>query len=138
MSHDASATKMDEITESERKIRRVAVRSDGGLSALDRMLDAVREPRRRYALYYLQDTEPTDLDQLAHQVAAWETDQSPDEVDEALVEHVRADLYHNHLSKLDDYGIVEFDHRSKVIRFRKPSDEFLSLCSLCRSIENRH
>lgn len=83
----------------------------------DVVLDALQEPRRRFAFVYLQrqDRHVT-LDELARETAAWETDALPSEIDEERQYWVRLSLHHVHLPKFADVGLVEYtdDERHAV------------------------
>lgn len=110
--------------------------SDGGRSLLTRIFGVLSHPRRRYVLYYLRDRETVRTGELAERVAAWERDQSVDEVAGGDVERVETDLRHTHLPKLADYGLVEYDSRSDTVRYvHSPAllDEALDLTA---SFEN--
>jgi hypothetical protein len=45
------------------------------------------------------------------QIAAWERDESVTSVDEAARRQVKISLHHNHLPRLEQHGVVEFDVR---------------------------
>ncbi|WP_435346340.1 DUF7344 domain-containing protein [Haloarchaeobius sp. HRN-SO-5] len=65
------------------------------------------DPHRRYVLYYLtQHDTPVDLDALATRVAAWSSDTTPAAVERTTVDRVRTELYHAHLPKLEELGVV--------------------------------
>lgn len=114
-----------------------ATASDGGLDTYDRIFGALSVRRRRYVLYYLEHTEPATITDVARHVAAWETDASPASLDEEAepVRRVLASLYHHHLPKLADHGLVEYDPRSGDIRFRDCPDALLNVVALCRPRE---
>lgn len=100
--------------------------SDGGSDLLDRLFDALGQRRRRYALYYLQEYGTADLDALATQVAAWETDKSSEEISNEEFKRVLISLYHSHIPKLTEAGIVEYDKRNGSIKFLE-APEFLRM-----------
>lgn len=117
-------------------------RSDtvGNLASIDEILSALAAKRRRYVLYYLQEEETAALDDLARQLAAWETDRSPTEVSESAIERVRVQLYHDHLPKLAASHLIEFDERSKYVRYKHPPtllEKFLRWCMKLESPSSR-
>lgn len=111
--------------------------SDGGESYLDRVLAALSHPRRRLLLYYLQENDPVSIEDAATRIAAWERDEHADEVPEEVREKVLTSLYHGHVPKLTEQGIVDYDRRSGAIRFQDPPEELEALLELARSIDDR-
>lgn len=109
----------------------------GGLSSLNRYFDALADPRRRHTLYYLNDhrTEPITIDELARHVTAMETEYAPDTLVEADYADIKRELYHNHLPRLDDYGIIDYDPRSGDMRFHQSSRGLLLLLWVSQLIE---
>lgn len=72
--------------------------------------------RRRDALRYLKENEtPIALADLADEIAARETEQSIPEIPAAEVKRVHTSLWHNHIPKLDDSGIVECDRDTGAV-----------------------
>ncbi|WP_254810536.1 DUF7344 domain-containing protein [Natronosalvus amylolyticus] len=68
------------------------------------------DPVRRYVLYYLSEQEtPVSFDRLTTRVAAWRTDSTPDVVDDATLTEMRTALYHVHLPKLADLGVITYE-----------------------------
>lgn len=111
--------------------------SDGGESYLDRILGALSHPRRRLLLYYLQESGPVSIEDAAARIAAWERGQPADEIPEGVRETVLTSLYHGHVPKLTEQGIVDYDRRSGAIRFQEPPEELERLLELARSIDDR-
>lgn len=76
-------------------------------TGVDRMLDALRHPRRRRLLAALRDedrSERMDLDEFTGAVAA-----DDDE------ERVRLSLFHSHLPKLEACGYVSWDREAGTV-----------------------
>ncbi|WP_436343976.1 DUF7344 domain-containing protein [Natronorubrum sp. FCH18a] len=94
---------------------------DGGRS-FDEILTALSDIRRRYILYYLQDENQASLTAIAQQIAAWEHKCSVDDISEETTATYKIRLYHNHLPKLREAKIVEYDARSKMVVFRGAPD----------------
>ncbi|MCU4802054.1 hypothetical protein OB920_16885 [Halobacteria archaeon HArc-gm2] len=90
----------------------------------DRLSAVLGKSRRRLALYYLLSNEYTDIDSLSVQLAAWERDESVTSVDEAARRQVKISLHHNHLPRLEQHGVLEFDVRSGDV-VRSPGFEDL-------------
>jgi len=105
------------------------------LARLDQYYDALQNPQRRYALYFLNNHRTTNVTELAKQLTAWETDRAPAELIEADYQQTRQQLYHKHLPRLDDYKLIEFDPRSGDIRFSNPPNTFMILLRLSQLIE---
>lgn len=75
----------------------------------DVVFDALRNPRRQFALAYLrQQDRPVTLTELARRTTAWEAGEPPTEIAEDRVDRVRVSLHHSHLPKLADLGLVEY------------------------------
>ena len=86
-----------------------------GTPSLDRIFDLLSDRRRRYALYFLYDTEDgvATIDDVAEAVLSLE---GVDVTDERRQRFVMT-LEHIHLSRLEDVGIVEYDTRSEMVRY---------------------
>lgn len=84
------------------------------------MFAGLSNRRRRYILYYLQETRHTDVDALATQIAAWEQDRTLEHVADDHRDRIKHELTHSHLPKLTDYNLIEYDRRSGVVRFVDP------------------
>ena len=78
--------------------------------------------RRRVALEELaEQPTPVELDELAAGIAERETSGSA--VDESHVERVAISLHHNHLPKMDDLGLVDYESATnRVIERQYRSD----------------
>jgi hypothetical protein len=83
----------------------------------ERLAAAVRNPRRRYALYYLhQQSGPVSVEEMARQVAAWERTATPDEVAPERAAMVAASLRRRHVPALVEYGLAAYDgHSDRVV-----------------------
>ena len=112
------------------------IREDGGVSRLDRYLRTLADEQRRHLLYYLSDNPVTTADELARQVAARGTDRSPSEVPEEECDRMRAKLHHEHLPRLRDYGVVDYDERSRDVRLVDQSQVLSMLLQFCRFVED--
>ncbi|WP_135851944.1 DUF7344 domain-containing protein [Halorussus salinus] len=94
-------------------------RSDDGLRSvleLDDVFAALNNPRRRYLVYTLvEGSDEETLTELATKIAAWEDDVSTDEVTDERRKRVQASLYHSHVPKLADLGVLSYDADKEVI-----------------------
>jgi hypothetical protein len=82
------------------------------------ILSAISNTQRRRILLYVQEEGPTSQNEVAHQLAAWKYDSSPDEVADEAIERVKVDLYHKHLPQLKDARLIEYDERSEKLLVR--------------------
>jgi hypothetical protein len=104
---------------------------NSGISpALDATLDLLSNRRRRYVLYYLREQNGTvTLEELAEQVASWESD-AGNRVDD---ERVLADLYHSQLPRLEEADTITFDPEENYVTLvdddEKPISEYLDLAA---------
>lgn len=93
---------------------------------LDHVYDALGHPRRRYLLYTLKDELERPLSDIARAVAAWENDLSEGMVTDEQHERTYVSLYHAHVPKLEDEGIITFDQASETIGAGRHADQVLS------------
>ena len=69
-------------------------------------------PERRYLLYQLADRGDAPLEELVTQISAWKDETTPAAVDRETRQRVYVSLVHNHLPRLADYDIIDYDLRS--------------------------
>ena len=105
---------------------------DLGLT-MDAAFRLLSDRRRRYVLYHLRDVERvTTLDALTEQVAHWEgTGRDAD----ANAERIAVSLVHNHLPKLEESGVVEYDRRQGDVVTAEQFDEVVSLLELVDEVD---
>lgn len=94
---------------------------------LDHVFEALAHPRRRYLLYALQEDAERSLQDLAAMVAAWEQDVPLEAVTDDEAESVYVTLYHNHVPKLVEDGIVDFVEATETIRPAGNAEQVLSV-----------
>ena len=96
------------------KARNVA---DGAVET-DALFEVLSRERRRYALYCLQRyRNPMTLADLADEVALLERgERSLADVPEEKVKSVYMSLYHSHVPKMADEGVVEYDQDEDAVR----------------------
>lgn len=80
--------------------------------------NALKNLRRRYALYYLKQCEASvPLGQLAEQIAAWENNTTVENVTAEQRKSVYSALHQTHIPKLVDAGVISYDRNNGCIEF---------------------
>jgi DNA-binding transcriptional ArsR family regulator len=88
-------------------------------SSVTMLFEVLASPYRRFILEHLSPQEEVSVDDLAQQLATWEVYRAKaDKTDEAYrrIQHV---LFHIHLPKLEDDGLVEYDHERGTVTLRE-------------------
>ncbi|MFC7081107.1 DUF7344 domain-containing protein [Halorussus caseinilyticus] len=82
---------------------------------LDQLFEVLADGYRRRVLAYLDDTDDgiAAFSELVEHVADDSDGESTDDH-----ERIAVNLHHNHLPKLEDANVVEYDPRSEVVRYR--------------------
>ncbi|RQH00494.1 DUF7344 domain-containing protein [Natrarchaeobius oligotrophus] len=93
------------------------------------------ESERRYLLYLLADERSANLEDLVRQIAAWERGDPASTIDKDGRQHVYVTLVHNHLPRLADYDIVDYDLRSGEIVLTEGFDDIKPLLEQFRQTE---
>jgi hypothetical protein len=87
-------------------------------SRLNETFGLLKNSRRRYVLYHLRrESASTDLDTLGRHVAAWENGTTVSEVSAESVKPVQTSLFHTHLPKLEDAGLVTYEPETGAVEF---------------------
>lgn len=94
---------------------------------IDRVYSALEHPRRRFLCYKLQEGAEWTLSDLATSIAAWENDVPIHEVTSEQREDVYVALYHAHVPKLEDIGVVTFNQERRTITVDEQADQLLSV-----------
>lgn len=111
-----SATNVDEPVN--RQSRTVRLQSD-------QLFHLLANRRRRGVLYYLKEHEETvSMRELAEQIAAWEHGTTVQLLGSGERQRVYISLYQNHLPKLDDNGVIEYDQSRGTIARTDVADQF--------------
>lgn len=84
--------------------------------ATDDLFDALAHARRRRVLARLQEHETVALPDLAEDVATTERDAPLSEISPETVKRVYGALYHTHVPKLVDVGLVDYDQELDLVR----------------------
>lgn len=104
---------------------------------LDHVYEALAKPRRRYLCYTLLEDTEWSLDELATKIAAWENDVPEHAVTERQQERVYVSLYHGHVPKLVDEGVITFDDVTETIRTAEHAEQvLLALHGMGASLDN--
>lgn len=89
--------------------------SDEELS-LDELFDLLRNRRRRDILSYLDASDGTvTLDELAEAIAADENGIEPEQLSSQQRKRVYISLYQNHLPKMDELGLIEYEKSRGIV-----------------------
>ncbi|ODR79509.1 hypothetical protein BG842_12355 [Haladaptatus sp. W1] len=83
---------------------------------LNHVFQALAESRRRYLVYTLKSKTQWELTDIATKIASWEMDLPEHEVPGGEVERTYVSLYHAHVPKLVDEGVITFEKSTEVIR----------------------
>ena len=85
--------------------------------------EALAHENRRYVLTALCESEtPLSLTELAVELVDERSDVVEVGVDRTAVERQKIELYHRHLPKLDDSGLVDFDVDRRLVRLAAEFD----------------
>lgn len=123
-----------------RELQKTAL--DGGVQddtmeqeKLEGIFRVLTSQRRRYILYELQEKGTSDLETLATIVTATEQDVSPNKVDTDEVDGMKSQLVHSDIPLLEDAGFVEYDHRSRAVRYSDPPAFLNVLLNLSATVD---
>lgn len=91
--------------------------------SLDRLFEALADVRRQRLLLVLEAADgPVDIRDAATRLAADRLDDAADEVPPQVVERVTADIWHVHLGKLRDAGLVTYDGDAETVSYESHPD----------------
>ncbi|PSQ08017.1 hypothetical protein BRC97_01140 [Halobacteriales archaeon QS_6_71_20] len=93
---------------------------------IEPVYEALGHSRRRYLCYTLLEDTEWSLTDLATKIAAWENDVPDHATTEAQREAVYVSLYHAHVPKLVDEGVVAFDDATETITTAEHTEQVLS------------
>lgn len=89
---------------------------------LDTVFDVLRERRRRYLLYYLNDVDASEISfEEAVEAVRTYLDADPDSDVEHSRQQIRIDLIHAQFPRLEDAGVLEYDPRRAELEVREGS-----------------
>lgn len=98
---------------------------------------AMSARERRYVMYYLLDHERTSVDELGDVLAGWMAATERRVTTGVDRESLLIALYHTHLPKLADAGLVEFDADRGVVARTSLSDPVRDLIRTVHRAEHR-
>ncbi|WP_142860662.1 DUF7344 domain-containing protein [Salinigranum halophilum] len=90
------------------------------------MYEALGHARQRYICYTLLEDTEWSLTELATKIAAWENTIPEHEVREDQREAVYVSLYHAHVPKLVDEGVIAYDEATETITTAEHADQVLA------------
>ena len=98
----------------------------------DERFHLLQNERRRLVIRYLREAERDDdgyvqMRDVAEQVAAWENDTTVAQLSSTVRQRVYIPLYQNHLPKLDDAGVIEYDQSRGTVVPTERVDELAAL-----------
>lgn len=103
---------------------------------LQHVFEVVRHPRRRYLLYALAETPEWTLTELATKLVAWEQDIGEGAVDAQQRDRMYVSLYHTHVPKLVDEGVVAFDPETETIERGPHAEQVVAVVAGAGSSRN--
>lgn len=90
----------------------------------DELFELLSSRRRRYVIHALQRAEQhLEIGTLSERVAAWEWEQSAEDVSHDQRKSVYTSLQQHHLPKMDEVGVVEYDKDRGTIEPTDTLDE---------------
>ena len=93
---------------------------------IEPVYEALGHPRRRYLCYTLLENTEWSMTDLATKIAAWENDVPEHAVTEDQREEVYVSLYHAHVPKLVDEGVITFDESTERITTAEHAEQVLT------------
>ena len=78
----------------------------------DAVYELMAHERRRHLLYLLCESDVATVETLSRTLAAHEEGAAPRSVSDTAIDRVGISLVHDHLPRLADHGLCEFDARS--------------------------
>lgn len=97
----------------------------------DTALNLLAKRRRRLALDCLERHEMAlSLADLAEEVAVAENDTPLPDIDKQEVLRVYSNLYHNHIPRLTDHGVVEYEQKRDLVQLSNDTNLVMELLSV--------
>lgn len=104
--------------------------------SLDEVFDLLSEERRRYALYYLEQADgPVAVEEVAEQVAKWETGNVVGAIPEDKFERIEVELHHTDLPKATEVEYIEYDPAAETIEVSGVPPEVNAIITVAKVIE---
>lgn len=106
------------------------------MELLNRLFDLLSEERRRYAFYHLEQTDdPVSVEELAEQVAEWETDGPPESIPAKKYDRIELELYHQDLPKASEEPYVRYNPDTMMVELTGAPPELDAVIHVARVIE---
>ncbi|RKD95259.1 DUF7344 domain-containing protein [Halopiger aswanensis] len=96
---------------------------------VDRVYDLLSDRRRRHLLYLLLDGDRLPVDEIALRLAAWEGETPLPAVEDDRRRRIATALRHNHLPRLADHDVIEYDPDGETVA---PGPDFDAVESVVR------
>lgn len=96
------------------------------LLEIEPVYEALGHSRRRYLCYTLLEDTEWSLTDLATKIAAWENDVPEHVVTDDQREEMYVTLYHAHVPKLVDIGVITFDEATETITTADHAEQVLT------------
>jgi len=97
------------------------------LLELDYVYEALAHPRRRYLCCTLRGDTQWTLTDLATKIAAYEAELPENAVTDHQRERAYVSLYHAHVPKLADLGVISFDEVTELITPAENADQVVAV-----------
>lgn len=92
--------------------------------ARETIFSVLRNKRRRFALHYLKQRDgAVPLDELVTQVAAWENDVAPANLEREQRQRVHVSLLQSHLPAMHGADVVRFDPDGRTVRLSAAAED---------------
>lgn len=103
---------------------------------LDAIYEFLSAARRRYILYYLLENGNGNIDGLSIQIAAWEAGIPVTAVSKNDRKSITVSLLHDHVPRLADHEVVEYDARSGDVVMGSRFEDVRSFVERARAVED--
>lgn len=87
--------------------------------AINELFEILRNKRRRRLCLYMRETDDEifPFDKLVDYLVRWESKKNPKSGERR--DRIATTLHHIHLPKLADFGVIEYDKRSRAVRYEE-------------------
>lgn len=106
-------------------------------SRMEAACSLLAESERRYLLYQLAENRRGNLEEIVSRIAAWEREDDDRSLDSDHRQRVYVSLAHNHLPRLADYDIIDYDLRSGDVVLKDGFDDIRPLLEQFKQTEEK-